>query len=335
MEPRQVVDEIGRRKVRTISMFWVEVRSDRAKFAQGLRKERGGRPIVPYVLRNRNLFMDPNSMMADIDDVLKELRKDIENVGESARERGGVDLVVLSMRALEVADGSSSVALPEWYPVNAGMEERAHVENLTWLVSVFLKDAKEEMRIDELCGRLHAIDKALVGRLRRKLNEPGENRELTSLWDRIKAKECPSTISEDVLDDIDRGLNRVGDVSSYRPSCRPGNWTIVELLWYKANTTAPNSLLAISKALAGALNVRVVGKEGTLAVVLGRPTSPVDTLEANWCLCLIVTLRSACQLTTAVFHSGEYPPFPVALLKSTSLDLRIFLRDAVGMLRRT
>jgi len=37
---------------------------------------------------------------------------------------------------------------------------------------------------------------------------------------------------------------------------------------------------------------------------------------------MIVTVATGCQLITAAAHSDDYPPYPSALLTSTSLDIR-------------
>ena len=333
VEAKHVVNEIQRRPQAKLSVFWVTVMGGRDDFAKVLKRERGPRPIVPYILRKSELFVSSDSVMADILEVLECIKKEIGEV-KDAGEIGGVDIVVLSRKPLMVIDGSSPVELPTWFPVAGGRLVSADVEDLTWSASVYLKDAETGlMEVGDLCQRLHEIDRALVRRLRESLIERGEG-SVRSLWDRVRHKSCPYRISVEFLEQVETRLERIQDVSGYRPSCRPGSWTVVELLWFKANSTTADELPRLAEALAKGLRIEVVKKRATLMAVLSRPTNPIEDASAEWCFFLIVTLRGACQLTTAVAHSSGYPPFPVALLRSVSEDLRRFLRDATKALKR-
>ena len=339
INPTYIVNEIvqrRRREKRALRVLWIEVKFGRREFARELRKERGRQPIVPYVLEGKSLFTDPNSIMSDINEIVEEagVRKEIEELHSVASENGGIDLVVISRRSFRVADGSSPAVLPTWFPVCGGEEVVAEIDDLTWSSSLSLKDAEVDvLKIGELSMFLYAVDRALVNRLQKTLESRGQNG-VMGLWCKIRHKEtCPPSLTKRFLEEIDSRLSKIDDPRSYRPSTRPRNWTVAELLWYNGSTSTPEELPAVAKALAGAIGVKVSGNRATLAAVLGRPTNPIADASEAWYFALLVTLRCACQLTTAVAHSGGYPQFPVALLQATSQDLRRFLREAVLTLK--
>ena len=111
---------------------------------------------------------------------------------------------------------------------------------------------------------------------------------------------------------------------------------MVGRLWFGANSSTPDRLPRLSKALASALQVDDldISDWGTsLAGVLNRPTNPIGDSSTRWCFHLLVTLRSACQLATAAAHADDYPLFPDVLLRSVSRDLRQFLDGAIQILK--
>ena len=336
-----------------LSVLWVSVPTGRGDFARDLKRLRGNLALVPHVLRRPGGFVDPNAVMNDVSAVLNDVRDDVRALNEVARERRGIDLVVVSRTALSLADTSSPIELPEWFPVEPGKTAMVRIDDLTWSAAVVLSDEASEL--DDLRRILYDVDRALLDRLRasRRL----DRRRTQSLWDlkvlestasgpseRLQADADPewdlkvleSTASggiDEELDRIGKTLGETRNPTGYRPSASK-NPTVVGRLWAHANRTSPDKLPKAAKALADALGAGDPPDGLSLAAVLNRPPNRIDDAGVRWCLALIVTLRIACQLATAAAHADDYPRFSSVLLRATSRNLRQFLDRAVEHLRR-
>ena len=315
-----------------MNVFWVWVSTGRDDIARDLKRRRGRLALVPHVLRKGG-FADPNSVMNDVSDVLDRARDDIQTLSEVAREWQGVDLVVVSRKELSLADTSSPLVLPEWFPVKPGQTATVRIEDLTWSATVALSD--EASGLDDLRRILYEVDRALLARLR--AVRRSDRRRTQSLWDLALGHMASGGIDEKFIDDelerIALTLETIQNPTGYRPSASK-NPTVVGRLWAHANKTAPDGLLRMAKALAKALDIGDIGTDDSLVAVLNRPANRIDDAGARGALGLIVTLRSACQLATAAAHADDYPRFSAVLLRSTSENLRRFLDSAATKLRR-
>lgn len=306
--------------------MWVG--TGRNEFAADLAERGASQAIVPHVLRTTG-FMDPNSVMYDVAKILSLVRDDIQRLAGVAREKKGIDLVVVSRKELRLADTSSPIVLPDWFPVAPGQTATVRIEDLSWTARVALSD--ETAGMDDLRRLLHEVDKALLFRLR--VSRQCDHRKTQSLLDLVFAEAVEKGAVDEELARIGTTLHEVRNPTSYRPSASPQrNPTVVGRLWAHANRTAPDRLPKAAKALAQALGECSLGDQVSLATVLQRPSDRICDATAQWCFALIVTLRTACQLATAAAHADEYPRFPAVLLRTTSDDLRWFLDDAVAKL---
>ena len=310
-------------------VFWVRVPGDRDGFERDLTRLRARSPVVPWVLR-RAVLQNPNSVMSDVSGILNDAREEIEAVRDAAAEEGGVDLVLLGRADLKLADTSSPILLPDWFPVVPGQTPPVRIEDLTWSARVPLSDPT--LALDDLRRILHDVDHALANRLQasRKI----DHRLTNSLWDHVGRKD--EKIG-DALGRMKADLAKVSNPTDYRPSVAHGRSTMVGLLWAHANSKAPDTVQKTAKALAYGLRIEdddVDRNDASLVAVLNRPPDwkKMDA-RVQWAFCLIVTVRGACQLVTAAAHAAEYPLFGAQLLQSTSHDLRSFLDDAVAKLR--
>ncbi len=335
LEPGTIIEEIERsrqQEPRPLNVFWVWVSMGRDDIARELKRRRGMLALVPHVLR-RGGFADPNSLMNDVSDVLDRAGEDIRTLSEVARERLGVDLVIVSRKELSLADTSSPLVLPEWFPVKPGQTATVRIEDLTWSATVALSD--EASGLDDLRRILYEVDGALLARLR--AVRESDRRRTQSFFDLALERTAGGGIDEKFIDDelerIAVTLETIQNPTGYRPSASK-NPTVVGRLWSHANKTAPDGLLRMAKALAKALDAGDIGTNDSLVAVLNRPANRIDDAGVRWSLGLIVTLRSACQLATAAAHADDYPRFSAVLLRSTSENLRRFLDSATAKLRR-
>ena len=328
-DPRIVVDNLRSRPPEPLRVFWVRVQHDRDGFERDLMRLRARSPVVPWVVRGA-VLQNPNSVMRDIGEILNDARKEIEAVRDAAAEAGGVDLVLLVRADLKLADTSSPILLPDWFPVAPGQTPTVRIEDFTWSARIPLSDPT--LALDDLRRILHDVDHALTNRLQAswKIDHQLTN----SLWDHISRKD--EKIG-DALGRMKADLHKVSNPTAYRPSTAHETPTMVELLWAHANRKAPDAVQKTAKALAYGLRIEdddVDRDDASLVAVLNRPSDwkKMDA-RVQWAFCLIVTVRGACQLVTAAAHADEYPALGAQLLQSTSLDLRSFLDDAVAKLR--
>ena len=323
LDPKTVVEHLGSRAPEPLRVFWVRVPRNRDDFKRDLMQLRAQSPIVPWVLRKAAL-QNPNSVMSDVLEILNEAREEIQTVQNVATKAGGVDLVLLGRADLKLADTSSPILLPEWFPVAPGQTPPVRIEDLTWSARLSLSDPM--LALDDLRRILHDLDHALTNRLQVSLET--DHRLTNSLWDRIrKNKER----LDDELPRMKAQLNAISNATAYRPSAAHEP-TVVGLLWAHANSRAPDDLQRTARALADGLQIEDVDRDNaSLAAVLNRPSSRMDG-RAQWAFSLILTVRSACQLVTAAAHADEYPQFGAQLLQSTSHDLRSFLDRTIAKL---
>ncbi len=325
LDATTVVENVRSRPREELRVFWVRVPRDQDGFRRKIAQLRARSPIVPWVLRKAAL-RHADSVMSDILDILNDAREDILAVESAATEAGGVDLLLLGRADLELADTSSPILLPDWFPVAPGQTPEVHIEDLTWSARVALSDPK--LALDDLRRLLHELDETLTRSLL--ASRAADHRLTNSLWDQIGPK---SSGIEDTLREAQGRLDAVIP-TAYRPSTRHGKPTVVGLLWGHANGTPPDAVSKTAKGLVEALRIKdaEVGRDASLAAVLNRPSSPLIG-RVQWAFSLIVTVRCACQLVTAAAHADEYPRFGAELLQATSHDLRSFLDDAVARLQ--
>lgn len=326
----QVVDEVRRRpSAEELRVFWVLVFDEsRDRFAEDLAARAIGadRATVPWVVRDPGVFNDANSVMTDVADVLEAARAEIEARGDTV---AGVDLVLLARRELNMADASSPVQLPDWWPVERarGALIATTVQDLTWATGVPLSD--EVAALGDLARLLYELDVALVERLARMSSN---KRNTQSIDDTVFDGRLAACLAAS-----ERKLKEVSDASRYRPSARPGrNDSVVARLWGHMNSCNPGDLPRVARSLEKALGVeRDDFGDLPLVGVLNRPTNPVADKGTESCMFLLVALRSACQMLTAGAHADEYPRFPVLALRALSLDIRKYLDRVVSILGTT
>ena len=343
VKPHQVVEEVRRRRAGSddpqapITFYWVAVTpeddgGDRDRFGRSLLELAGGHPLVPVVLRMRG-FEDPNAVANDLAAVLEVRGDDLR--GAETRERivgsGFVDFVLIARRGFPLAATSSPLLLPDWFPVSAGENVTARIEDLTWSVGVSL--SAPEAHIGEVSRLLCELDRILLERVR----AVGErdHRLVRGLVDRLQQDPKASIPLGDFVSAAQALLDGVKNPRDYRPSARSG--TVVGSLWSLTGRTHPDGLRRVASNLAQAIQVgagEIERHDESIVAVLARPSNPIRDAELRWAFDMIVTVRAACQLVTAAAHADEYSRYPVRLVGSLSRELRRSLDGFVDVLAR-
>lgn len=263
LKPHHVLKEIRRRRGASrdpqdpIRFYWVAVTAeddggDRDRFGRSPRESAAGHPLVPVVLRIRG-FEDPNAVANDLATVLAVCGDDLRDADtrEHIVGRGFVDFVLISRRSLPLASTSSPLLLPDWFPVSAGENVTARIEDLTWSVGVPL--SAPEAHVGEIRRLLCELDRILLGRVR----EAGtrDHRLVRGLLDRIQQGGGKSVSFQDFVSKAETALDGVRNPRDYRPSARSG--TVVGGLWSLTGRTHPDGLRKVASGLAQALQVGV------------------------------------------------------------------------------
>ena len=155
LTPKIVADDLRSRPREPLRVFWVRVPGDRDGFERDLKRLRGQSPVVPWVVR-RAVLQNPNSVMSDVSGILNDAREEIEVVRDAAAKAGGVDLVLLGRDDLKLADTSSPILLPDWFPAAPGQTPAVRIRDLNWSARVPLSDPT--VALDDLRRILHDVD---------------------------------------------------------------------------------------------------------------------------------------------------------------------------------
>ena len=158
LTPKIVADDLRSRPREPLRVFWVRVPGDRDGFERDLKRLRGQSPVVPWVVR-RAVLQNPNSVMSDVSGILNDAREEIEVVRDAAAKAGGVDLVLLGRDDLKLADTSSPILLPDWFPAAPGQTPAVRIRDLNRSARVPLSDPT--VALDDLRRILHDVDDAL------------------------------------------------------------------------------------------------------------------------------------------------------------------------------
>lgn len=308
-------------------MFWATVETRRDEFASEVERLLDGR-CATWVIREQSFF-DSNSIMRDVLNVLKNVRGDVEAKLQIVMEDEGVDLILVSKRGWELSDTSSPIELPDWFPVDGGSVKSIPIIDLSWSSDIACSDRIVEL--DALRSKLHGLEARLLDRVIRNVRQDAHC--VLPLWEYLHPRCMGQDQISAQLETYRQRLREIKNPTAYRPSARY-NPTLVGHLWGKLSEMAPNEALRLAKALASAVQVENVEREEmSLMSVLNRPTTPIPEPSVRWSWVLLVSIRSACQLSTAGAHADEYPKFPSVALKSVSLDIQIALsraRDVLG-----
>ena len=235
---------------------------------------------------------------------------------------------------------SSLVTLPDWFPVQGGINTNIDVEDLFWTARSGL-DA-EEARIDEIQELLCRLDRVLVYRLAR---AHARDKELHKSFFELIRQEPEKKGSqaavppepEKYADFIQSAgafcEQQMQSARSYRPSAREGRSIVSRLIRLNYRTT-PDKSGEVGKKLARALGVIAINETlaDSLPAILCRPTNPEKDPAARFGMNLFATAFAAAQFVTASHHSAEYPVYPIVLLQAFSFNLRQTLDALIQLL---
>ncbi|APW59107.1 hypothetical protein [Paludisphaera borealis] len=333
LSPERLLELIDRSRQehagQSVVAFWYQMPRDREGFAERICARRGDLPVVPLVVREG--FQHGNAIMGDLCRLIERNRERIESVPRSGLgDDSPLVLLLLSVEPFQLNQISSFVALPEWFPMQGGLNSTIDVEDLFWTARSGL-DA-EESRIDEIQEMLCRIDLALANQLAWTHTHDKEAHK--AFFDLIRqptdkkrdpaaATSGPEKYADLLLYALAFCEQQMQSARSYRPSAREGRSIVARLIRLGYKTT-PDNARDVGKKLACALGVLadVVPPSDALTTILSRPTNPEKDPATRFGMNLFATVFAAAQFVTSAHHSAEYPPYPTALLQAFSFNLR-------------
>ncbi len=324
----ELINEMPWLAEEAIRVLWVRlVDGGRDGFAAAIESSRGAAAIVPVVIRER-LFVDGNMVLSDFVKLVTSNRSAFERLAAERHDR--LSIVVVAREELRLPQVGSPVVLPEWFPVNGGKEVHFRLSDLAVRVEVDLLNC-DEARIEDTAAALFELECVVAERLEQVQRQAAAVQE--GLWSLLfEAKELKVPRS-DILQMFRQHCEGVVNPRAYRPSVANGK-SLGSRLLRLVLKSSPDQLAIASDVCAKALMCQeeVVLQPSLFAVMLRPVRRP--TQAAMSCHALLLAFYGGYQFVTGAAHAGEYPGYPLALIYSTSMDIRRSLRASVVYIRQ-
>lgn len=300
-----------------LSVFWLNVLTERNTYADHLRQAFSTEPVAVIVIR-KPIFQNPNAIMADLSDTIAGAKAECQ-LGFDGKSTDRLGIVLLGRSSFSVPQISSPVVLPSWFPQLGGLLVSVIIEDLTWTADAPLDST--ELFVDDLADALYRLDGVLVDRM---LEVSKSSHQAPQQFLSLFPRDGDGKPSE-VLVRFGDALRKVKVPTAYRPSLRSKD-SLTARLWEAGQQRNPEDA-APAKGLARALGLDDTGLvKPSLMTVLRRP-GMAGSAKENIARNIVVSISSSCQLLTAAHHASEYDRFSLQLLQSVSLDLRRSLRE--------
>jgi hypothetical protein len=332
MKPDSIVQAVKMRlgqAGQTLSAYWLKVDKDRNIYAEEIRACRGELPIFPLIIREQ-LFTNPNTVLNDLVIIIDNNRERLEHDYRYMCIGGKINcaLLLLGRSELCLAQASSPVTLPEWFPFIGGTTIEIYIEDLTWTAAAPLNT--EEMRVADISRQLFYVEKILLNRLQ-KVQEKDHNagNQLCEYLRRLKDDNILGIVNNAM-----KNLSSVSNPTAFRPSVKEGK-SLLALLWEMQAKLASTELHKLSKALAAALNIQedgAIGHESIFNTIYRPGHSEKNSIRIA--RNIIITTATACRLITVAAHADNYESYPLTLISSVAHDITHALRDIELLLER-
>ena len=334
VEAQRVVEIIRKRLTcssESLHVLWFKTDADnRDHFAKQLRDGRGDVALVPIVVREP-IFVDPNSVLSDLNRVLLRNRHEIEGLDSKALRP--VVIVMLSRVDANLSQTASPIQLPDWFPHLGGTEIYVRVRDLLTEIEAIRFNAPEA-RADDLAAHLHRLETAIVVRLETIYFRKPQN--LDSIWTalaELRKTERSQSALRNRLADYRSHVNGLTEPRAYRPSLKTEASILSDLLTLIQRST-PDQLVRLAKSVVIAMGVtdKVTSRLPMIAILL-RPTMPMDA-AVRFCHTLLASVYGGYQFLNATAHASDYPMVSVAFLRLNSRDLRLALQHLADQMDR-
>ncbi|WP_433495477.1 hypothetical protein ACQP26_09435 [Micromonospora sp. CA-248089] len=312
-----------------VAGYWYEVRGDRGTYADELRRLLAGSPVVVLVVREV-VFDNPNAVQAEFVDLIDKHRDEFEQVlGALPEYAPVVAVVLLTRRVPAVPQLASPAIMPGWFPRVGGTVVPVYLRDLTWTGGAAIDCS--ESAVPEICSGLFRLDDALLDRLT--CVHAAEPAAADAFWERVRFDDGYDFAA--FLSRSRRSRAAVRNRQAFRPDARNGT-TVVARLWKMVQRTSPEALGRAGADLAKALRLpEPLDRDWhqPFVSVLGRPANRPPAMATAFASSVLRTVAASAQFITVAAHADDYGAYPVTLLRSTSLDLLVAMRDATSLLQ--
>jgi hypothetical protein len=324
VSPERVAELVGQtpwKQGEVLRVFWVKVTSNgRESFSRELgRQLQSGERIVGIPVRDA-CFTNANELLSDMSRIFSKAEAEICSIDRSVTH---VTIVVLVKDDLRLAQISSPIVLPTWFPVRPGAETHFSVMDLFGKAEVALLNCPE-LRIEHVAQLTYDLEKSLVAKLERSL---ATSPNLVSDFFRALVFNVSFSNQSRIIG-YKQHITGIVDARAYRPNAAQTTVSVttdlIKMILQSSSRQLVDKIKKIGDAqsLIGAPKL----KPSFLGVSL-RPKAVLSDSQANW-HSVSVGLFQAYQMMNAAAHAGDYGGYPVALLSYSSQDLRQFLQNA-------
>ena len=314
-----------------LHVLWFKTDADsREHFAKQLRDGRGDVALVPIVVREP-IFVDPNSVLSDLNRVLVRNRQEIEGLGSKTLRP--VVILMLSRVDASLSQTGSPIILPDWFPHLGGTEIYVRARDLMTEIETIRFNAPEA-RAEDLAACLYRVETAIVVRLETMYCRQPRN--LDSIWTAVaelRGTERSRGALQNRLASYRSHVEGRTEPRAYRPSLKTEASILSDLLTLVQRST-PDQLVRLAKSVVAAMGVtdEVTSRLPMIAILL-RPTTPMGA-AVRFCHTLLASMYGGYQFLNATAHASDYPMVSVAFLCLNSRDLRLALRDLADEMDR-
>lgn len=313
-----------------ISVYWIKHES-RDALSRELRSISDDAVIVPIVVRVPG-FDNPNSIFNDLNSVIQLAEGDLSNdaVAKCVSNGARVILVLIAKTELKIAQTSSPVRLPSWFPVYGGEIVEVLIVDLTWSVSCPI--SHQCIRLDEINALVYELD-CLVSKF---LYDFSKVRKLDRYLGFARCvQKSPELSLREVVDQSEADLSKVSGASSYRLSLRAPKTPLSMICQVVQSSSIDKAPGAVGEVLSASLGFRVCVPISMMSLLARPRVDSRDPAIFEWSsFCWAVYFSY--QLSTAAAHADQYPTQPYHVLIAYSFDLRRYLasvRDRLLSLR--
>lgn len=298
-----------------IQVTWLGVDGPRDEFKDELDGLVQDLPVLVLIVRMRG-FDDPNALLADLVELLNDSRQEAEHRLAAFSGETTFHLVLLAKKQLNLAQASSPVTLPSWFPIMPSRSLHAVVRDQTWSLSTSINDPRTG--VAELNEAIFRLEGSLLRRMRHMLLEDARSGD--ALFGQLD--DPPAKNFQQCLEMFVKQHKGVSNPAVFRPSVRVGT-SLASQIWRIVQTKGTEQIGRPAAGLAGALGISSSNLpmwSAGFPGLLFRSTYPVDGPKA-FGRDIILTTGLSCQLSTAAAHADQYPRYPVPLLASFSQSL--------------
>ena len=282
-----------------LRVFWVKVSSGgRELFSRALgRLLSSGERIVGVPVRDA-CFTNANELLSDMSRIFSQAETEISSLDYRASH---VTIVVLVKDDIRLAQISSPIILPAWFPVRPGEETHFSVMDLFGTAEVALLNCPE-LRIEHVAKLTYDLEQALVAKLERSFAvSPSQVSEFLRTLTSDESLDVRSRILG-----YKRHIDGVVDARAYRPNAAQATTSMVTDLIRMVLRSSSRQLVDQIRKMGDALGL--IGAHKLKPSFLGvslRPKATLNDSQSNW-HSVSVGLFQAYQMMNASAHAGDY-----------------------------